>query len=707
MNLTLRSIYPTLIPLAQHLAQRLPGPAVALFLARLLIPLAILLGFILPQILPAAPATDAAANSDRTLSPYFQVQSLDAPGDALPLKATHIAVTIAGVIADVTVTQTYANTGTVPLEALYVFPGSTRAAVHGLTMTVGDRRTRAQIQRREEARATYEAAKTAGKTATLLEQQRPNVFQMAVANILPGDVVEVELRYTELLTPVDGVYEFVYPGVVGPRYSNRPAAGATTENRWVANPYLPEDEPDPVLYDIAVRLAAGLPIREVACRTHSTQISYASPADARITLAPSEGSAGDRDFILRYQLVGEAVQAGLLVGEGPDDAEKFFLAMVQPPASPKPAAMPPRDYVFIVDVSGSMHGFPIDTAKHLLRQMLPTLRPKDTFNVLLFAGDSQVLSATPLPATSANLSAALSLLDQQRGGGGTELLPALRRALALPRPAENMSRTVAVVTDGYVDIETEAYALVRQSLGQGNVFAFGIGTSVNRHLIESLARAGQGEPFIVTDVGAAETEAARFAAMIGAPVLTAVAASFDGVKASEIEPASLPDVFAQRPVVLFGQWSGEADGSVRIDGRTGAKPFVATMDFAKATRVPVETLARLWARTRIAQLSDDLAVRQDPERVSAITTLGLKYELLTAYTSFIAVDEVVRRKTPELEKVTQPLPLPSGVSNHAVGGGSHTPVVPEPATTGLLITGGVLGFAMLRRRRRKGRSEQA
>jgi Ca-activated chloride channel family protein len=195
--------------------------------------------------------------------------------------------------------------------------------------------------------------------------------------------------------------------------------------------------------------------------------------------------------------------------------------------------------------------------------------------------------------------------------------------------------------------------------------------------------------------------------MIGAPVLTAVAASFDGVKASEIEPASLPDVFAQRPVVLFGQWSGEADGSVRIDGRTGAKPFVATMDFAKATRVPVETLARLWARTRIAQLSDDLAVRQDPERVSAITTLGLKYELLTAYTSFIAVDEVVRRKTPELEKVTQPLPLPSGVSNHAVGGGSHTPVVPEPATTGLLITGGVLGFAMLRRRRRKGRSEQA
>lgn len=707
MNLTLRSLYPTLIPLAMRAAERLPGPGVALFLARLLIPLAILLGFILPQILPAAPASDSTADSDRTLSPYFQVQSLDAAGDALPLKATHVAVTIAGVIADVTVTQTYANTGTVPLEALYVFPGSTRAAVHGLTMTVGDRRTRAEIQRREEARATYETAKAEGKTATLLEQQRPNVFQMAVANILPGDVVEVELRYTELLTPVEGVYEFVYPGVVGPRYSNRPAAGATSENRFVAAPYLSEGEPDPVLYDIAVRLAAGLPIREVGCRTHATRISYATPADARITLAPTEVSAGDRDFILSYRLAGDALQSGLLVGEGAAGAENFFLAMVQPPARPVPAAMPARDYVFIVDVSGSMHGFPIDTAKHLLRQILPGLRAKDTFNVLLFAGDSQVLSAEPLPATPANLSAALALLDQQRGGGGTELLPALKRALALPRPSENMSRTVAVITDGYVDIETEAYALVRQSLGQGNVFAFGIGTSVNRHLIESLARAGQGEPFIVTDVGAAETEAARFAAMIGAPVLTAVAASFEGVTASEVEPRSLPDVFARRPVVLFGQWSGEARGKVRIDGRTGSRPYAAELDFAQATRVPAETLARLWARTRIATLSDDLAVRQDPERVSAITTLGLKYELLTAYTSFVAVDEVVRRKTPDLETVTQPLPLPSGVSNQAVGRGSHTPVVPEPATTGLLITAGVLGFAMLRRRRRSGRGEQS
>lgn len=319
------------------------------------------------------------------------------------------------------------------------------------------------------------------------------------------------------------------------------------------------------------------------------------------------------------------------------------------------------------------------------------------------AGDSQALSETPLPATRANLDAALALLHRRSGGGGTELLSALRRALALPRPAENTSRTIAILTDGYVTVEAEAFALVRQSLGLGNVFTFGIGTSVNRHLVESLARAGQGEPFIVTDSAVAEAEAARFSAMISAPVLTGISANFDKLRATDIEPASLPDVFAQRPVVLFGKWSGPRSGALTVTGQTGSardKNFAAKLDVATATTVPAETLARLWARTRIATLSDDISVTNDPALVEAVTLLGLRHELLTAYTSFVAVDELVRRTTPTLETVKQPLPLPQGVSNHAVGG-SGIPTSPEPGAFGLLgIAAAALAWLTLRRPRR-------
>ena len=652
---------------------------------------------------PRLAAEPAARDTNRTLSPYFHVKSLDADGDALPLKATRVEAVVAGVIADVTVTQTYANEGSVPLEALYVFPGSTRAAVHGLTMTVGDRRVRAKIQQKDEARATYEAAKSEGKTASLLEQHRPNVFSMAVANILPGDTVEVELRYTELLSPTDGVYEFVYPGVVGPRYSNRPAADSDGPEQRLAVPYLHQDQPPADVFNLSLRLAAGLPIREAASHTHAVDVTYASPSEAHITLDPADPSPSNRDFILRYRLAGDAVQAGLLVSAAPDArGDHYFLAMVQPPARPAPAATPPRDYVFIVDVSGSMHGFPIETAKHLFGRLLPTLRPIDTLNVLLFSGDNSILSPTPLPATPANLAKAAKFLSHHNGVGGTELLPALRRALALPRPHGNTSRIISVITDGYVGVEPEAYALVRENLGRGNVFAFGIGSSVNRHLIESLARAGQGEPFIVTDTVLAETEATRFAAMIASPVLSGVTARFDGVTARDIEPSSLPDVFAQRPVILFGKWNGGDAGRLQITGRSGGadtgRPFIGELPFATATRVPAETLARLWARTRIASLSDDRALRKTPELVSAITKLGLEHELLTAYTSFVAVDEVVRRTTPDLETVTQPLPLPEGVSDHAVG--NSIGVAPEPGAVGVLLIAGTLAVFALRPRRR-------
>ncbi len=653
----------------------------------------------LPVALFAQSDENAEPIRDKNLSPYFWVRNASPGADTLPLKSTHVEATLAGVIADVNVTQVYTNTGTTPIEAIYIFPGSTRAAVHGLTLTIGERRIEARVQERQHARRTYEAAKSAGKTTSLLEQQRPNAFQMNVANILPGDEVRVELRYTELLVPTDGIYEFVYPGVAGPRYSKTAAANATTDDTWVQNPYLPTQTNDPSAFTVTVNCLTGVPMHEAACYTHRTAIVYTDPARARITLDPSETAGANRDFILRYRLTGEALQAGLLVSEGRD--ENFFLAMIQPPARPVAAALPPRDYLFVVDVSGSMRGFPLETARTLLSRLFPGLRPQDTFNILLFSGDSRTLSPRSLPATPGNLQAALKLLSGQDGAGGTELLPALQAAFALPRE-ENLSRIITVITDGYVDVEAKAFDLVRSHASQGNVFAFGIGSSVNRHLIEGLARAGQGEPFIVTDPAEAEAVAKAFHHYIAAPVLTAAKLQVTGLDAYDIEPRSLPDVFAQRPVVVFGKWRGPRTGQLTLSGLTGAAPFATTLDFAHAQTVAGGGLSHLWARHRIRQLMDDISRQSTPERIAEVTTLGLSYNLLTRYTSFVAVDEVVRRTGENPLTVNQPVPLPQGVSSGAVGGG-NIPTSPEPGTFALMIAAALVILIPVYRRHRSHR----
>jgi Ca-activated chloride channel family protein len=604
-------------------------------------------------------------DSGRTLSPYFFVKSDDPEVDQLPLKSTSVGVNISGVIADVFVTQVYKNEGKRPLEAIYVFPASTRAAVYGMKMTIGERTITAKIRKREAARREYEEAKQSGKSASLLEQKRPNVFQMNVANILPSDVITVELRYTELLVPTDAVYEFVYPTVVGPRYANLSAAEAPLSERWIENPYLHEGESPPYTFDIGVKLAAGLPIQDVTCASHKVHIDYAGPALAAIKLDSSGAHGGNRDYVLKYRLAGGKIETGLLLFEG--EEENFFLLMLQPPRRVREAEIPPREYVFIVDVSGSMHGFPLNISKKLLKDLVGRLRPTDRFNVLLFAGGSSVMANQSLPATPENIRRAINLIDRQRGGGGTELLPALRRALCLPK-TEGYSHTIVIATDGYVTVEAEAFDLIRNNLGKANLFAFGIGSSVNRHIIEGMARVGMGEPFVITTPEEASEKAEIFRRLIELPVLTDIRADFDGFEVYDAEPLTIPDVLADRPVIVFGKWRGRPEGTIRFRGITGDGPFTEHIDVSRVS--PLETnsaLRYLWARHRIAILSDYNQLRPDDERVREVTNLGLSYNLLTAYTSFIAIDTQIRLKDGQVVTVKQPLPLPQGVSDYAVG----------------------------------------
>jgi Ca-activated chloride channel family protein len=548
-----------------------------------------------------------------------------------------------------------------------------------MKMTIGERTIIAKIQEKEKARQEYEQAKQEGKSASLLEQQRPNVFQMNVANILPGDVIRVELSYTELLVPTDGVYEFAYPTVVGPRYSNKSEAGAGSSESWVKNPYLHEGEAPPYAFDIKTRVSAGIPIQEVVCPSHKVQIGYEGPATADIKLDPSEKSGGNRDYILKYRLAGGRIESGLLLYPG--EKENFFLLMMQPPAKISPAMIPSREYIFIVDISGSMHGFPLDISKKLLKSLIGGLKPTDTFNVLLFAGSAAILSEHSLPASSGNITQAIQVIERQVGGGGTELLPALKRALSLPGD-EKRSRTIVIATDGYVDVEKDAFQVIRENLGRANMFAFGIGTSVNRFLMEGIARAGMGESFVITGPNDAESKAEKFRKYVQSPVLTKVKTEFEGFQAYDVEPPAIPDVLAERPVILFGKWKGAPTGTIRLSGVSGDQPYSAGVDVGNARPSAANSALRyLWARHRIAALSDDVKLLPDDGRVKEITRLGLEYNLLTEYTSFVAIDSQVRNVDGKSTTILQPLPLPQGVSDLAVGGSmtGRSAMAPAPA----------------------------
>ncbi|MBI4775690.1 MAG: TonB family protein [Deltaproteobacteria bacterium] len=638
----------------------------------------------------AASAAEPYEDADKTLSPYFFVKSEDPTLDQLPLKSTSVKVEVAGVIADVRVTQVYKNEGKRPLEAIYTFPASTRAAVYGMQMTIGERTIVARIQEREDARQAYEKAKSEGKSASLLEQQRPNVFQMNVANILPEDVIKVELSYTELLAPTDGLYEFVYPTVVGPRYSNLPASAAPPSEKWVENPYLREGEPPTYTFDIQVDVAAGIPIRDIGCNSHEILTKFHGPSRATVRLMENEGHGGNRDYILKYRLAGDQIESGLLLYRG--EKENFFLLMAQPPNRVTEQEIPAREYIFVVDVSGSMRGFPLDTSKALLMDLIGRLRTVDHFNVLLFAGESSLMAEKSVPATAENIQRAMHLIDTQRGGGGTELLSALRRALALPRE-DKCSRSVIIATDGYVHVEKEAFDLIRNELGGANFFSFGIGTSVNRFLIEGMSRAGMGESFIVTKPGEAEAKAKQFVQYIQAPVLTDISIDYDGFEVGDVEPPAIPDVLAKRPVIVFGKWKGEPSGVIRLRGMAAGGPFEAAFDVAEIEPLDINAPLRyLWARHRIAVLGDYNIVAPDDERAKEITRLGLEYNLLTAYTSFVAIDTLARREDGQVTTVKQPLPLPQGVSDYAIGSGafgaaqmrmtSPSPAAPTASPTG-------------------------
>lgn len=676
---------------------------------------------------------------DALLAPYFIIQNEDVSLDVFPLKSTEVTTNINGIIAETRVVQTYANEGGTPINARYVFPTAPSVTVHGMTMQIGDNLVTAKIKEKEEAKAEYEEAKSEGKSASLLEQRRPNVFTMDVANIMPGDTARIELHYTELIIPVDGIYGFVFPTVVGPRYSpdtsnsvppedsssqtasseNAPArlseqsseqksvsendAGNDTENvsktsdEWVASPYLANGEVPPGEYHITVNLSTGVPIGEISCKSHEINVVEEDDSRAQITLANPEDFAGNRDFILKYRLTGEDVQSGLVLTGS--EEEKYFMLTVQPPERFTPEEIPPREYIFVLDVSGSMYGYPLETAKDLIRNLVSDLRESDKFNLILFADDTVTLSRESLAATEKNIRRAIDLIDEEEGGGGTSMIPALEEAISIPM-TEETARSVVIITDGYISNEDEIFGLINENMKDASFFPFGIGSSVNDYLIKGIAQCGMGESFIVTDSEDAADSAERFRTYIEAPLLTGVTVDYEGFDVYDAATSTPSILYAQKPIVLFGKWRGEPSGSITISGRAGNQDYSKKISVADvAVDTENEAIRYLWARTKLDQLAGFGSVRNDVSVKDEITQLGLDYNLTTPYTSFVAVIDVVRNSEGNSKNVNQASPLPLGVSNLAVGGGYTAYSEPGDALL-LAVAAGVIFYRVLLAKRK-------
>lgn len=655
-------------------------PALAIISGLLLLSTA-LWTFLLPMPCAAVPAPEAESGSGHMLVlPEGQESPLQ-----LPLKHTRVKADITGITATVRVIQEFGNPYTTPIEAIYVFPLPHNAAVYAMKMVIGERVIEGKIKPRREAQEIYNQAKQQGRTASLLDQERPNIFTQSVANILPGDDIKVEISYFQDLSYVEGSYEFVFPMVVGPRYIPgqpsgqtgsgwSPDTGRVPDGSRISPPLLPPEVRSGHDIEVHVELDAGLPFRDLETPSHAIRVTRETEAQALITLAPGD-RIPNKDFILRWKVDQKDPVAGWLAHK--DSTGGYFLLLLQPEVHLARAEIAPREYVFVIDTSGSMHGFPLDQCKRIVEKCLKDLKPDDRFQIVLFAGSASTLAPAPLDATAKNIRRALQYVSAARGGGGTEFLPALKKALNVP-PDPERARIVLFLSDGYIGYETEVLKYMDQHRGDTNLFPLGVGSSVNRYLIDGMARIGQGEPFYLTPDEDPEPVVERFFNYVSRPSLINIEVEFKGIEVSELRPYELPDLFAGRPLSLVGKYEKGGRGKVVLTGWLAGHRWKQTLKVKLPDRETKNPgLACLWARRSIEALSDQQALGEISEKQAKkrITELALRYSLMSAYTSFVAVDSQVRNPEGNSQTVAIPIPLPDQVSplaapSHAYVGNS-------------------------------------
>jgi Ca-activated chloride channel family protein len=620
---------------------------------------------------------EVAAQTGPTAGALTVIDAKGKPASLCPLKHTDVKAEISGFLSRVRVTQEFENPFKEKIEAVYTFPLPQNAAVDDMTMTIGTRTIRGKILPREEAQAVYESAKANGQVASLLDQERPNIFTQSVANILPGEQIKITISYVETLRYEDGAYEFVFPMVVGPRYVPGTSTGSRQGNGFApdtsqvpdASRITPKMVPPNLRsgHDISldIQLDAGLLVDGLTSKTHDVNIEQTDPRSAHIKLK-DEATIPNKDFVLRYDVAGGSIQDALLTHRS--ERGGYFTMILQPPDRVAVEDVTPKELVFVLDTSGSMQGFPIEKAKETMKLALGSLNPSDTFNLITFAGDTEILFPNPVPATKANMAKAQAFLTSRSGNGGTEMMTAIKAALE-PTDSQKNIRIVCFMTDGYVGNEMEIISEV-QKHPNARVFSFGIGNSVNRFLLDKMAEAGRGEVEYVSLSDDGSAAARRFHQRVRNPLLTDITVDWNGMPVVDVYPNRIPDLFSAKPVVLSGRYVGAGNGTIRLKGKVAGNDFVREIPVSfPETMASHDVLASLWARRRI----DDLMSRDyngaqrgqmQPELKQTITQVGMEYRLMTQFTSFVAVEEMIVTDGGQPRRIDVPIESPEGVVDH-------------------------------------------
>lgn len=585
----------------------------------------------------------------------------------LPLKHTDVEAAIAGYIASVTVRQEFHNPFDEKIEAVYVFPLPQNAAVSEFIMTIGERRIRGIIREREEAVRIYAEARRQGYVASLLTQERANIFTQRIANIEPGRGIDVDITYYNTLSYSDGWYEFIFPMVVGPRFNPpdytegvgavaRGAHGVSGQETEVQ--YLRPNERSGHDISLSLSIDAGVPIEEIDCTSHLIARSTPVPSQVLVELSPRDAFP-NKDFVFRYRVAGDEPKASLLTHR--DERGGFFTLMVYPPQEIHEAQRAPIEMIFLVDCSGSMSGEPIAKAKRAVERALRQLDERDTFQIIRFSNDASTLGERPIPATEANVQRGLRYVKNLDSGGGTMMIRGIRAALDFPHDGERV-RYVTFLTDGYIGNDREIIGEVHDRLGDARIFSFGIGSSVNRYLLDRVARLGRG---VVAYVGLNDDPNEvmdLFMQRIQHPAMTDVDIDWGGMRVDGVHPQRLPDLFAGRPVIVTGRFEGEGATTLCIAGRVGERQIELplTVDLEDASSAN-EALANVWARMRIADLANRMTWDADGEIPDQIRHVALEYGLMSAFTAFIAVDSSRITEGDHGTIVPVAVPVPDGV----------------------------------------------
>ena len=587
----------------------------------------------------------------------------------VPLPLTHTAVhaKLVGYVGTVDVTQHFENPFNEKIEAVYVFPLPEKAAVSEFVMTIGERRIRGILRERAAAEEIYRQARAQGHQASLLTQHRPNVFEQKVANIEPGNRIDVNIRYFHTLAYRDGWYSFAFPAVVGPRYNPPgfadpvqalPRSHVEPVSQGAGVRYLRPEERSGHDISITVELDAGVEL-EALRASHEINETRTEAHTASIELA-NRTTIPNRDFVLDFKVAGDRIKANLLTYLDREKGEGYFTMMLYPPSDLEDLRRHPVEMVFVVDSSGSMEGAPIGQAREAILEALDLLEPTDTFQIIRFSTDASQFGRTPVPATRGNLARAKRYVRSLHADGGTEMNEGVRAALGFAPDPERL-RFVTFLTDGYIGNETEIIGEIHDLLGESRIFSFGVGDSVNRYLLERMAVIGRGAVAYL-DLDDSGGEVMRlFFDRISHPALAHLEIDWGDMAVTEVYPSRLPDLFVGRPVIVTGKYLGRP-GEPTVTGRAGGKSleFVVPHDVKEDTHA---FIPKIWARLRIADLSNRQAWVHDPydELAGVIEKTALEYGLMSNYTAFVAVDASGRTAGRHGTTVHQAVPVPEGV----------------------------------------------